>query len=170
MPDNLDPEAQKQLAELMVGMSKNPKTRKEFTRLVREVNPSMSFPDVEKEEMRETITSEFAKRDQENETKRVKERLEAQRSSLITSGRFKEEDVGKIEKEVMEKHGISDYEVAAKVYAADMRPASPTPEIKSRVWEMPMASLGKEALGNMDNFARNEAYKAIDDIKKKRPA
>lgn len=168
MPPVLDPEAQKQLAELTIKLAHDPKTRKAFTKLVKEVDPSKSFPDMDAEDNRDVIRSEFAKRDQDAESARVKQRLEAQRAGLINSGRYKEEDVQKIEKEVMEKHGISDYDVASKVYAADTKAANPTPEIKSRVWEMPMSTLSKDALGNMDNFARGEAYKAIDEIKNKR--
>ena len=50
---NLSPEAQAQLAKLATDLANNPKTRKKFVGLVREIDPSKRFPDVENEEMRE---------------------------------------------------------------------------------------------------------------------
>lgn len=163
---NLSPEAQAQLADLSVALAHNPKTRKQFTKLVQEIDPTKRFADVETDELRESIDHKFAERDQQAEAARTRQRLEAQRQGLISSGRFKEEDVAKMEKDVMEKHGISDYDIASKVYAADMKPVSPTSEIKSRTWKMPV--LQKEDLGNLTQHSRDKAYAVIDEIRGRR--
>lgn len=161
----LSPEAQAQLAELSISLAHNPKTRKAFTKLVQEVDPSKRFPDVEADDLRDTIKNEFEVRDQQAEARRIKAQTENQRADLLESGRYKEEDVKEIEK-IMEKHGISDYDVAAKVYSADTKPASPTSDIKSRTWQMPQ--LKKEDLGNLTQNARDKAYATIDEIRGRR--
>lgn len=168
MANNLSPEATDQLAALAQTLAHNPKTRRQFVKLVQEVDPSKRFPDVESDELRESIKSEFAQRDQQAEANRVLQHQQNQRAGLISSGRFKEEDVKAMEKDVMEKHGISDYDIAAKVYSADTRPATPTSEIRSRSWEMP--NMTKDNIANLGHHARDTAFKVIDEFKNKRRA
>lgn len=156
---------QKELAELALGLAHDPKTRKEFVNLIKKRDPNFRAADVEIEDLRDDVDQRFAARDQQEEARKATDRLSAQRRNLIDSGRFKEEDVVKIEKDVMEKYGLADYDAAAKLYAADMKPAGATPEIKTRVWEMPDL---KSAMNDPAGQARSEAYKAIDEIKRKR--
>lgn len=158
----LSPEAQSQLADLALQLAHDPKTSKQYKKLVKELHPDRHFPDVEVDDLREEVKTLLAARDQKEESDRVNQGLRAQRNGLITSGKFTEEDVKKMETDVMEKHGISDYEVAAKVYAADTRPANPTPEIKSRVWEMP--KLAKEDIDNINQHTLKNAYAVVDEI------
>lgn len=168
-PENkpkFDPETAQQLAELAMAIAHNPKTRKGYTKLVREIYPDRRFADVETDEIREDIKKEFEQRDLQRRAEETKRAQESARASLITSGRFKEEDVQKIEKEVMEKHGISDYEVAAKVYNADLKPARPTPEVQSRTWNMPTVKKGD--LDNLGKIALEKAYGVVDEITSKR--
>lgn len=152
---------------MFVTMANNPKTRAQTVKLAKEAGITLNLPDVEAATIREEMEAKLAERDQKEEQRRIKEKMERQRMSLIEKG-FTDEDVGKIEKEVMEKHGISDYEVAAKIYAADTKPAPATPEIHSGVWEMP--AFPKEMLSNPRNYARKEAFKVIDELRTKKTA
>lgn len=164
--EKLSPEAQAQLADLTLKLAHDPKTRKQYAKLVKEIDPSRTFPDVEMDEFRESVKAEREADKLAEAAQKTRERLAAQRSALIASGRFKEEQVKEMESSVMEKHGISDYDVAAKVFSADIKPASPTHELKSRTWEMP--TLTKEDMGNMTAFSQKQAYAAIDELKTKR--
>jgi hypothetical protein len=159
----LAPEVQAQLAKLATDLAHNPKTRKQFTKLVKEIDPTKRFPDIEAEELEEKMQREFEKRDHEAEAKRTQDRLEKQKESL--KSRFKDEDISEIEK-LMEKHGISDYDVGAKLYAAETKPAEPTYEMQDRAWSLPKIDI--KDFGNLKAQARKNAYQAIDDIKRKR--
>lgn len=163
---SLSPEAQAQLSKLATDLAHNPKTRKRFVNLVKEIDPSKTFPDVELEDLRESIEAKFADRDHQEAARKATRKLERQRASLIESGRFKEEDVEKIEKEVMEAHGISDYEVAATYYGAITKPVTPTSEIKSQTWKMP--PMTKDDISNIGHHTLQNAYAVIDEIKGKR--
>lgn len=162
----LNAEAQKQLADMFVTMANNPKTRAQTVKLAREAGLTLNLPDVEAATMREEMDAKLAERDSRDEQRRVIERQQRQRAALISERGFTDDDVTKMEKEVMEKHGIGDYEVAAKIFAADTTPASAVPEMNSGVWEMP--AFPKEMMTSPRNFARKEAYKVIDENRRKR--
>jgi hypothetical protein len=164
--EKLSAEAQAQLAELTLKIAHDPKTRKQYAKLVKEIDPSRTFPDVEMDEFRESVKADIAAQKLADDARKTSDRLAAQRHALIATGRFKEEQVKEMETSVMEKHGISDYDVAAKIFSADLKPASPAHEIKSRTWEMP--TIAKEDMGNLAAFAQRQAYAAIDEIKAKR--
>ncbi len=162
----LSPEAQAQLAKLAVDLANNPKTRKKFVGLVKEVDPSKRFPDVEADDMREEMRAEFERRDQEREVERVKKRLEKQKNAL--KDRYDETAIAEIEK-LMEKKGISDYEDGAILYAAVTKPANPSYEPKDHAWSMPgieMKDMKNSAA--LKQRGRAQAYQAIDDLNRKR--
>lgn len=159
----LSSEAQAQLSELALALAHNPKTRKKFVGLVKEIDPSRRFPDVETDQIREDMEKEFEKRDQAREAARVKERMESQRESL--KSRYEDKDIEEIEK-LMEKKGISDYEDGATLYSAVNKPAKPTHDIKSHAWEMP--TVDRKDFNNLTQISRKKAYEAIDDLQTKR--
>lgn len=160
----LTPEAQAQLAELATTLAHNPETRRQFVNLVRKVDPTKRFADVESDELKESMQAEFAKRDQAAEANRILGAQAAARNALTS--RYQEEDITKID-ELMAKHGISDYEVGAKLYAADMRPADPRSEVRSQTWEMP--KMTAENVQNPGKYALNNAYAVIDEIRGRKP-
>lgn len=162
----LSPEAEKQLAELSMQLAHNPKTRAKYVKLVQEIDPSKRFPDVETDDIREEMNTRFAEQAATQQAERVRQQLETQRAGLITSGRFQEEDVKKIETDIMPKYGLTDYDAAATLYAAQTKPQTPVPEIKGRTWEMPLPD--KKDMGNLANYARKQAYAAIDEIRNRR--
>lgn len=158
----LSPEAQAQLAKLATDLAHNPKTRKKFVGLVKEIDPSRRFPDVEADDLKEEMTREFEKRDQLREAERARQQLETQRTGL--KSRYEDKDIEEIEK-LMEKKGISDYEDGAILYAAITKPATPSYEAKDHRWKMP----GRD-IKDFSNpqVSRDAIYKAIDDVKRKR--
>ena len=160
---NLDPQAQKELADLAIALANNPKTRKAFAGMVKEVNPTKRFADVEAEELEDRVNKRFEQRDQANEQERVRIRLEAQRDSLRS--RYDDSAIAEIEK-VMEKYGISDYEAGAKLYAADLKPAAPTYETSDHRWSMP--NIEAKDFGNLKQISRQKAYQTIEEITRNR--
>lgn len=160
---DLTPEAQAQLAKLMTDLANNPKTRKKVVGLIKEIDPSRRFPDVEAEELEEKMQREFDKRDQLRETERVNRRLEKQKAAL--SDRYDDKAIGEIES-LMQKKGISDYEDGAMLYAAVTKPATPTYEVNDHKWSLPAIEI--KDFGNLKQRSLANAYQAIDDLRRKK--
>lgn len=164
---NLSPEAQASLAELSVAIAQNPETRKQFANLVKKVKPEYgnSFHDVTNEDMREDIKAEFRKRDEELAKREALSRLNEQRNSL--RDRYDDSAMGDIEK-LMEKHGISDYEIGAKIYAADTKPSMPHPSAGDYSWKMP--NIEMKDFNNLPQIRREKAFQAVDEVIRNRKA
>ena len=166
-PQPMDAETTQQLASLALRLSRDPKTRKDFLKAVKQIDPSRRFPDMEIDELREEIAAQRAEDETKRQVRATEEKLAKQKQglldgSLIPGRQFSAEDVEKMEKEVMPKHSLADYEAAAIIYGAQQKPASATPEITSRGrWQMP------DHKGLMDNplqWSRTEANNAVRDI------
>lgn len=160
---NLDPQAQAVLAQLAVDLANNPETRKDFARIAKKVDPKRRFPDVEADEAKELIASEFEKRDQAEAMQKATRKAERARAKVAE--KYDDESMKEIES-LMEKHGIADYEVAAKLYSADAKPATPTPQAGDYKFTMP--NIEVKDFGNLKQIQRDRAYQAIDDIARQR--
>lgn len=160
----LTPEAQAELSAMMTDLANDKEMRPAVGKWLKK-KYGKTLPDVELDDIRQTVTREFEDRDLAEQSRRSKEKLESDRAGLITGGRFTEDDVKEIEK-IMEKHGISDYTVASKVYAADQKPADPRPEINSRNFELP--KFDKTALADPKAFARNKANEVVGELMRNR--
>lgn len=159
----LSPEAQAQLAKLATDLANNPKTRKKFVGLVKEIDPSKRFPDVENDELREEFNRQREADKQEREKEKALSRLEAQKEML--KSRYDDAAIGEIEK-LMEKLGISDYDTGARIYAAETKAATPTYEINDHKWTLP--SVEPKDFANMKQNSRAKAMQVIDEFKRKR--
>jgi len=159
----LDPAAQAALAELAVELANKPETRKEFARLVQKVQPNRRFPDVEADDLKAEIDRRFEEKEREVEQKRILKAMEREKAKI--SKNYDEKSIGEIEA-LMEKHGISDYSLAARLYAAETKPANPTPQPDDHRWTLPNIDL--KDFNNLKQIGRSNAYKAIDEIVKTR--
>lgn len=162
----LDDQAKADLAALAIELSKDVEGRKLINKKLKPLGKSL--PDVDLADLSASIDNKFAERDQQENARRMNDHLESQKNGLRSRG-FKDEDIANMETNIMQKHGISDYDVAAKVFAADARPADPTHEIKTRTWQMP--TLGEKQIHNsadIANFARERAYQVVNEFKNKR--
>lgn len=158
----LDPQAQKELADLMVELSHDKDMRPMVNKFLKKKTGKV-MPDVEIEDIRADVRNEFEKRDQDRAKKEALERLENQRSAL--KSRYDDAAIGDIEK-TMEKLGISDYDVAARIYASETKPANPTYTEQDHRWEMPKIDI--KDFGNLKQIGRQRAMQALDDIKRNR--
>lgn len=169
----LDAKTQAELADLMVAISHNPKTRAKVAGVLKDagLGDKYRFDDVENETTimaraeqvaKDTLAAERRKSDAESFTAR----LNSQRASLIKTdqnpnGRFSESLVKDKLEPFMQEKGISDYEDAAILYAHNNPESTPKPEIASRgIWELPTGDWIKDPKGT----ARQMAHKAVSDI------
>jgi len=161
-----DPKTLHDLGVLALKIAGNPKTRREFLKQVKAVDPNYRPPaDVQLQDFKDDLKKE-------REEEKIRERAEgyqrqaaAQRQSLIESGRYTEEQVVEMEEKVMKKYRLGDYEAASKLYAADIAPARPSNRDKMRhgqIWEFPdLPGL----LQNPEKAASDAAYAVIDELR-----
>lgn len=133
--ENYSPEAIEELAALSKRLSENPKTRKSFLRLAKEVNPDIPMPELEMEEMVNERTNAAEKRvaDLENQLRaqQVRDELNRRRTRLKESGVAQtDDDILEIEKLMTEK-GIANHETAADYWRHMKQAAVPTPVIRN---------------------------------------
>lgn len=165
--ENYSPEAIEELAALSKRLSENPKTRKSFLRLAKEVNPDIPMPELEMEEMVNERTTAAEKRvtDLENQLRaqQVRDELNRRRSKLKESGFAQtDDDILEIEKLMTEK-GIANHETAADYWRHMKQSAVPTPGYPAPV----MSRL--DVKGYMKNpvaAARENAVAALAELRK----
>ena len=161
------------LAELSKKLADNPKTRKAFLRLTKEVNPELNIPEIEIED---STSSALLSMKKENDSLRNKFRerealddLEKRRNNLMKKGLAKsDDDVAAIEK-VMLEEGITNHEAAARHWAWMQQAAAPTPSqfhtnvAKNQGWDL--SRFSKNPIGT----ARDVAHEALAELRKNRP-
>jgi len=165
--ENYSPEAIEELAALSKRLSENPKTRKSFLRLAKEVNPDIPMPELEMEEMVNERTTAAEKRvtDLENQLRaqQVRDELNRRRSKLKETGVAQtDDDILEIEKLMTEK-GIANHETAADYWRHMKQSAVPTPGYPAPV----MSRL--DVKGYMKNpvaAARENAAAALAELRK----
>ena len=166
--EDLSYEQRDELAALAKLLADNPKTRKNFLRLTKEVNPDLVIPELQLEEYTEKRVNEADQRVMQLENK-LRERdaiesLEKKRNSLKAKGFAQsDEDVEAIEKVMVEKN-IPNHETAAQYWEWMKQSAVPTPTGYNP------SGLGKFDLSqywkNPQGAARNEAAKALTELRK----
>jgi len=165
--ENYSPEAIEELAALSKRLSENPKTRKSFLRLAKEVNPDIPMPELEMEEMVNERTNAAEKRvaDLENQLRaqQVRDELNRRRTRLKESGVAQtDDDILEIEKLMTEK-GIANHETAADYWRHMKQAAVPTPG-----YPQPVMSR-MDVKGYMKNpvaAARENAAAALAELRK----
>jgi DNA-binding protein H-NS len=165
--ENYSPEAIEELAALSKRLSENPKTRKSFLRLAKEVNPDIPMPELEMEEMVNERTTAAEKRvsDLENQLRaqQVRDELNRRRSKLKETGVAQtDDDILEIEKLMTEK-GIANHETAADYWRHMKQAAVPTPG-----YPQPVMSR-MDVKGYMKNpvaAARENAAAALAELRK----
>jgi hypothetical protein len=171
--ENMSFDERDSLAELSKKLADNPKTRKAFLRLTKEVNPELTIPEIEIED---STSSALLKMQNENDSLRNKFRerealddLEKRRNNLMKKGLAKsDDDVAAIEK-VMLEEGITNHEAAARHWAWMQQAAAPTPSqfhtnvAKNQGWDL--SRFSKNPIGT----ARDVAHEALAELRKNKP-
>jgi hypothetical protein len=154
----------KQLASGMHALlqSNEPEVRRGAQRLLKKVDPKLSFAEIE---MEEVVTAAIKPLKEENETLRnqisEKEFAATVRAehAKITSRGFKVDDVQKF----MKDRGIVNYDTAMNVLDMEQRLAAPTPDSVSGVYDLPEES--KDIFKNPAQWARKMAHDTINQLK-----
>lgn len=113
----------------------DPETRKAALELIQKKVPGTNFTELQTDRLEKSVEKRFEELEHRQSQRELQSNLESQRQSLISRG-YSEDDVKKIETDVMQKHGIADYSVAAKVFDADQPAPQPSYDIRGvRPWK-----------------------------------
>ena len=162
------------LAEFAQNLSANPKTRLGLLHLSKIANPNAVIPEIDIPARVQVQLDEANKKMQEQTDKLASFEAErsilAKRQALLETNKLGVEssDIPAIEKLMVDKH-IPDYETAAEFYAMQQRAATPTPSNpKQTVRDSTMPVMDtKPFKGNINDWARHMATKAIDELRGK---
>jgi hypothetical protein len=155
------------LAALGVSLTNNPKTRKEFFKLVKTVNPDASVPELDADEAIATATAAQNKRLDAMENKQreddARARLAALKDEPVIKGLITKDEIPELEK-YMKERGFTpiQYVQAAQLRQAEMRAAEPTPGTFQPTAVLPG---DKDLRKDSRAWARKAAADAINDIK-----
>jgi hypothetical protein len=165
--ENITDEARDQLADLADSLSRNPKTREAFLRMTRSVRPNLPIPELDLKDMG---AAELKKRDDKIASLEARliehdviEGIKEKRQALVEKGLAKREDIPTIEKLMLDRK-IPDYETAAEFHKLQKQIATPTP---ASVTEVRLPESVKDIMKNPTQWARGEAYKALEDLQKR---
>ena len=166
--ENLSVEAQAELAALAKTLAEDPKTRKQFLQLTKQVRPDVPIPEIEIEERTNQVLSEANKRVESLEAKlrqkEAKETLEKRRQDLVKKQLVQSEDeIKEVEKLMVEK-GIANHETAAEYHQWMKQAAAPTPS------QFPQPVMSKfntqDYMKNPVGAARDAAHAALAEFRK----
>lgn len=160
----MTPEIQRQLADTLNAITdkKDPETRKTVLRAIQKKDPTAVFPELQQDDLTQSIERRFEELNHAQAARDTQSRLEAQRGELMARG-YSEEDVKKIETDVMQKHGISDYKVAAVVFDAEQPAPAPSYDIRGkRPWK---AESLKRFMENPRDTAREVASEIVHEMR-----
>lgn len=150
----------------------NPETREDFLRLVQKSNPRLQIPELQQRDsvMTELQKERDARMSLEKQIREDKLRadLEKTRQSVQAKHKLTDDQMASVEKLMLDKQ-IPSYETAAEFLVAQTKAAEPS---FNRTTErpgitMPDSTIWAKGVGNqaaLNNIARNEAYKAWDEI------
>jgi hypothetical protein len=166
--ENLSLEAQAELAALAKSLAEDPKTRKQFLQLTKQVRPDVPIPEIEIEERTNAVLETANKRVESLEAKLrakdAKEELERRRNNLRTKQLAEsDEDIADIEKLMIEK-GIANHETAAEYHSWMKQAAAPTPS------QFPSPVMSRfntqDYMKNPVGAARDAAHAALAEFRK----
>ena len=166
--ENLSLEAHAELAALAKSLAEDPKTRKQFLQLTKQVRPDVPIPEIEIEERTNAVLETANKRVESLEAKLrakdAKEELERRRTNLRTKQLAEsDEDIADIEKLMIEK-GIANHETAAEYHSWMKQAAAPTPS------QFPSPVMSRfntqDYMKNPVGAARDAAHAALAEFRK----
>ena len=168
------PEDVQALAELAQALATNPETRNGFLGLTKKINPDAHIPEIDIPASFQASMAPQLDRLKQLETAQAKrdmeDRVRASRESALKVKGVSDADMGDIEKLMLEKR-IPDHATAAEFLVAQRRSAEPTPSMtrpRQPADVIPKLPDLKEFGGNLQDYARQQAYAAIDELRGRR--
>lgn len=182
MTVQLSPADMDRLSKLMMKLSHDPNTRREFAGLVGKVDKEAvkAFADVTIEEKFDAFTKKFEDDRTAEKMQYVAARRAQHKNQVVTKRRLTKEQVEAVDK-IAQHYNLGDWEAAADIYATRNPPPrpdlKPPPEIEygSSTWEFPtvpgadgkMLSF-KDFRDNVNKATRDAAIRTITDFKRNR--
>ena len=175
MPD-YTPEQLAELGQVMLELSTSPKTRITTLESIKSIKPELSIPELDArmraEEALKPMQARLEEMEKREREREVAERVAAGRKAALKVEGVKSADLEAIEKLMVEKH-IPSHETAAELFAAQNRVAVPTtshmrPPGRFETQKLPNAETLKEFGGNLRAYQRDQAYRAIDELRGRR--
>ena len=169
--EGLTPEAIADLAVALKSLTDNPKTRRQTLALMKQSDPTLNIPEVDIPMQLNGILQQneqrMAKMENSLNEERLRNEILSRRNAVVKKGIVSEDEVAEVEKLMLEK-GITSHETAAEFYASQKKSATPTPA----QFGQPLISQPdlKVMGGDINQWARSEAGKAMADIIKLRRA
>jgi hypothetical protein len=166
--ENLSLEAQAELAALAKSLAEDPKTRRQFLQLTKQVRPDVPIPEIEIEERTSAVLEQANSRVESLEAKLrqkdAKEELQRRRNNLKEKQLANsDEDIAEIEKLMIDK-GIANHETAAEYHSWMKQASTPTPS------QFPQPVMSKfntqDYMKNPVGAARDAAHQALAEFRK----
>jgi hypothetical protein len=166
--ENLSLEAQAELAALAKSLAEDPKTRRQFLQLTKQVRPDVPIPEIEIEERTSAVLEQANSRVESLEAKLrqkdAKEELQRRRNNLKEKQlASSDEDIAEIEKLMIDK-GIANHETAAEYHSWMKQASTPTPS------QFPQPVMSKfntqDYMKNPVGAARDAAHQALAEFRK----
>lgn len=166
----LDEKTRNELAALALELSSNSKTRKGFLKQVKEAMPGTPIPEIETEALIDERLAAANKQveDLKNSFDQYKAQnnLSEQRQSAKAKFQLSDDDLGKMEKMMVEKQLPADYNWAGQLYRAQAEPAAPTNYGSSGYG--PVELPNDEALMKDEvKWSLTSAHTLVDELRKK---
>jgi hypothetical protein len=158
----LSKEVLAEIGQLALKLRHNPKTKREFTKLVKQVAPEISFPDADVEDLREEFNAQREKDKEDRANEQLRQALADSRAKIAAN--YDENQIKEIE-DVMVKKGLASYEDAAVLYAHQQPVVRPDPLRPQVSLELPTDD---NWLKNPKKMALNSAYDVIQEFQRKR--
>lgn len=160
-------EGDRQLIELAKGLANDPKTRKDFLKLVKAKHPEQVIPELDNETAMlayaKPLVDKLTAMEKRELERSVNDKISARRAELREQG-YTADDVKAIE-EMMVKESIPSHATAANYYKLQKQAAQPTPSMANLTTKLPVDKKTIKEAGGVKNWARNEAQKAFDDLR-----
>jgi hypothetical protein len=166
--ENLSVEAQQELAMLAKTLAEDPKTRRSFLQLTKQVRPDVPIPEIEIEERTNSVLQQAEDRVKSLEdklrAKEAREELTKRRDTLVKKGLVESEDEIKEVEKIMVEKGIANHETAAEYHSWMKQAAAPTP---SQFPQPVMSKFNtKDFMKNPVGAARDAAHAALSEFRK----
>jgi hypothetical protein len=165
--ENVSLEEMESLAVLSKTLADNPATRKDFLKLIKTASPMTNIPEIDMEtrfgESTRPLFDKIQNLENQLQEQNFKEMRNKAHGRLMEMGISKDE-IPEIEKTMVEKK-IGDYDTAAQFYLNQKQVAPPSAGTFATPMTIPTI---KDMGGDMNAWARNEAFSAVNDIIKAR--
>ena len=168
--EGMGEEAIRSYAELAVRLERNPKTRVQAMRLVKELDPTRPLPELESLEREEKLRAEMAEKIGEERKEREQQNYAHQRElmirDMVASGAVADRaEFEKVEKAGIEA-GISRFDTALSHYRSSQEQAqtSANPLADYGSPTKPVLEGLKEFNGNVAQWAESQAHQAVNEI------